>query len=411
MRRPIEPQPPHVDVLVVDDNDVNRRILVELVKRRGMRTTAVASGRAALDALSAAARTDRPFALVLLDVKMPDMDGFEVAAEIAKRPELAGAAILMLSSSGDHSEQARCAALGISAYLTKPVYATELLTAIERALGSRRAVVASAVARSSAGAMAMGSAGRRARILLVEDNLVNQRVASGLLTRRGHHVTVAGDGREALAQLDRETFDLILMDLQMPVMGGVDATIAIRERERATGQHVRIVAMTAHAMNSDRERCLAAGMDGYLSKPVEPAILFAVVEQGGVGGSAAPVSEGRGIFDEAALRERLGGDDELMGDVIRLFLDDLPIRLAAIEEAVTARNVDAIRTAAHALKGAAGSLSAGGLFDAAHRLERAGAESQPESAAASWSQLSMEARNLRDVLRAYAGPVESARAS
>jgi CheY-like chemotaxis protein len=224
-------------------------------------------------------------------------------------------------------------------------------------------------------------------------------------------VTVAADGREALARLDRETFDLILMDLQMPVMGGVEASIAIRERERATGQHVRIVAMTAHAMNSDRERCLAAGMDGYLSKPVDPPTLFAVVEQGGAGGSAASVAEGRGIFDEAALRERVGGDDDLMADVIRLFLDDLPVRLAAIEGAVTARNADAIRTEAHSLKGAAGNLSAGGLFEAARRLERAGAEAQLEAVASSWSQLSVEARNLRDVLRVYAMPVPSARAS
>ena len=129
----------------------------------------------------------------------------------------------------------------------------------------------------------MGAEGASVRILLVEDNVVNQQVASGLLTRRGHHVTIAPNGREALDRLDRETFDLVLMDLQMPVMGGLDATVAIRLRERATGQHIRIVAMTAHAMNSDRERCLAAGMDGYLSKPIDPLLLFAVVEQGGDG--------------------------------------------------------------------------------------------------------------------------------
>ena len=211
---------------------------------------------------------------------MPDMDGFEVAAEIAKRPELGGATVMMLSSSGDYGDQARCAELGIAAYLTKPVYAADLLAAIERAIGAKPSAAAPPAATSTAGALAMGAEGRRARILLVEDNVVNQRVASGLLTRRGHHVTVAQDGREALARLDHETFDLVLMDLQMPVMGGLEATAAIRLRERVTGQHVRIVAMTAHAMTSDRERCLAAGMDGYLSKPIDPAMLFAVGRTG-----------------------------------------------------------------------------------------------------------------------------------
>ena len=399
--QPADPRPPHLDVLIVDDNDVNRRILAEQVRRWGMTATVVASGRAAVEALTAAAQAHRPFELVLLDANMPDMDGFEVAAEVGKRPELAGATVMMLTSSGEYGDQARCAELGIAAYLTKPVYADDLLAAIERAIGSKPSVAAPPAATSRAGALAMGAEGRRARILLVEDNVVNQQVASGLLTRRGHHVTVAQDGREALARLDQETFDLVLMDLQMPVMGGLDATVAIRLRERVTGQHVRIVAMTAHAMNSDRERCLAAGMDGYLSKPIDPLMLFAVVEQDDGGGVqtavAAPVT-----FDEDALRHRLSGDDELMTDVIRVFLEDLPVRLAAIKDAVTGRNADALRAAAHALKGAAGNLSAGGLFEAARVLERVGAESRMDAAEAAWRQLSVEASNVIDVLARHA---------
>src|SRR5439155_7466365 len=140
--------------------------------------------------------------------------------------------------------------LGIAVYLTKPVFAADLLAAIERAMGSRPSAAAPRAAKSKAGTLAMGAEDRRVRILLVEDNLVNQRVASGLLTRRGHLVTVVQDGREALERLDQETFELVLMDLQMPVMGGLDATVAIRLRERGTGRHVRIVAMTAHALNS-----------------------------------------------------------------------------------------------------------------------------------------------------------------
>jgi signal transduction histidine kinase/DNA-binding response OmpR family regulator len=401
--QPANLPPPHLTVLIVDDNDVNRRILGEQVRRWGMSATTVASGRAAIEALTEAARTDRPFELVLLDANMPDMDGFGVAVEITKRPDLAFATVIMLTSSGESCDQARCVELGIAAYLIKPVYAADLLAAIERAIGSKPSAGAPRAATSRAGALALGAEGPRARILLVEDNMVNQRVASGLLTRRGHHVTVAQDGREALARLDCETFDLVLMDLQMPVMGGLDATAAIRLRERGTGQHVRIVAMTAHAMTSDRERCLAAGMDSYLSKPIDPLRLFAVVEQHGNGdGSGGQTAvAGRVTFDEDALRQRASGDDALMAEVIRVFLEDLPLRLAAIKDAVTSRDPGALRAAAHALKGAAGNLSAGGLFEAASLLERVGAESRMDAAEAAFRQVSLEASNVIDVLRRH----------
>jgi CheY-like chemotaxis protein len=250
----------------------------------------------------------------------------------------------------------------------------------------------------------MGAGGQRARILLVEDNVVNQRVASGLLTRRGHHVTIAHDGLQALARLESETFDLVLMDLQMPVMGGLDATVAIRQRERATSQHVRIVAMTAHAMSSDRERCLAAGMDGYLSKPIDPTMLFAVVEHEGMGDIQAAAAR-RLTFDENDFRHRLSDDQRLMGDHIRAFLKDLPVQLATIEDAVMGQNAEALRAAAHALKGAAGNLSAAGLFEAAHVLERLASESHMDATEAAWRQLSVEASNVIDVLGRHAAAV------
>jgi signal transduction histidine kinase/CheY-like chemotaxis protein/HPt (histidine-containing phosphotransfer) domain-containing protein len=262
-----------------------------------------------------------------------------------------------------------------------------------------QSVATPTAARSKAGALPLSSDSPRARILLVEDNLVNQRVASGLLTRRGHHVTVAPNGREALARLDRETFDLVLMDLQMPVMDGIAATVAIRQRESVTGEHIRIVAMTAHAMRSDRERCLAAGMDGYLSKPIDPRMLYAVVEQDGGDGHVQTAVARTITFDRDALRRRLSDDHELMTDVIRVFLEDLPVRLAAIKDAVTARNAVALREAAHGLKGAAANLSADGLFEAAGVLERLGAESHMDAAEGAWRQLSVEATNVIDVLR------------
>ena len=206
---------------------------------------------------------------------------------MATHPELSGATIMMLSSSGEDGESARCKRLGISSCLTKPVYAADLLAAIERAIGAP-----SPAARPAphAGAIAMVPGQQRVRILLVEDNRINQKVASLLLKRRGHHVTLAQDGREALTALADDTFDVVLMDLQMPNMGGLEATAVIRQHERTTGRHVRIVAMTAHAMKSDRERCLAAGMDGYISKPFDPPVLFAVVESAGDTSSEAAVA-------------------------------------------------------------------------------------------------------------------------
>jgi two-component system sensor histidine kinase/response regulator len=304
---------------------------------------------------------------------------------------------MMLTSSGEYGDQSRCAALGIAAYLTKPVFAIDLMTAIERALGTKP-IATSALAQSRAGGFAMDGRGKPLRILLVEDNVVNQQVAAGLLTRRGHHVTLAQDGREALTRLERDTYDLVLMDLQMPVMGGLDATVAIRQRERGTGEHIRIVAMTAHAMSTDRERCLSAGMDGYLAKPIDPQLLFAAVEQGRQPPPAETLHAQTVTFDEAAFLHRLSDDQVLMADVIRVFLEALPLQLAAINKAVTEGHLDGLRGAAHALKGAAGNLSAGGLFEATRRLEDIGAESRLDAADAAWQHVLIEAAKLTERL-------------
>jgi CheY-like chemotaxis protein len=234
------------------------------------------------------------------------------------------------------------------------------------------------------------------RVLVAEDNVVNQRVATGLLSKRGHAVTVVHNGREALECLERETFDVVLMDVQMPVMGGYEATVAIRERERHTGRHQRIIAMTAHAMNGDRERCIAAGMDGYLSKPLDVRMLRSVVESDPAM-SVAPIP----AFDHSTLTERLAGDEQLVSDVIRLFMGDCPVRLAAIKAAVDARDADQIRLTADALKGAAGNLAATGLFEAAQTLERIGAEHRIDAAAAAWKRLMAEATNVLDALHRF----------
>ena len=282
-----EPRLLDLPVLIVDDNPVNRRILLGQLHRWQVRPTAVDSGEAALVALNAAAAAGTPFALVLLDANMPGLDGFGVM-RTDRRQSPAGRihrhdAELVRSSTATSN---RCRALNISAYLTKPIEAADLHAAIVRTIRGVATPATSRDSRTPTPALVT----RRLKILLAEDNLVNQRVAVGLLSKRGHDVTVANNGLEALAALTGATFDLVLMDVQMPEMGGFEATAEIRRRERESGGHLPIIAMTAHAMAEDCDRCLAAGMDGYLSKPITPNVLFAMVEQ-----HSAPASKVKSV--------------------------------------------------------------------------------------------------------------------
>jgi PAS domain S-box-containing protein len=253
-------------VLVVDDNATNRQILLKMLANWGTRPLAVESGSAAIIALREAQGLGRNFPLILLDAQMPEIDGFALAETIKKNPEWGAATIMMLSSAGQRGDAKRCRELGIAAYLTKPVRQAELLDAVLTALGTRPTKEAPAlVTRHS-----IRENSHHLRILLVEDNAVNQALAARLLEKRGHAVTVAGNGNEALLALEKDSFDLVLMDVQMPEMDGFEATAAIREKEKTSGYHLPVIAMTAHAMVGDRERCLAAGMDDYIAKPIRP---------------------------------------------------------------------------------------------------------------------------------------------
>jgi signal transduction histidine kinase/CheY-like chemotaxis protein len=380
-----------IPVLIVDDNEVNRRILETQLAAWGMLPTTASGGQQALDLLTAAVRRGQSFRLVLLDSHMPDLDGFGVASVIAERPELAGATIMMLSSSGLEGEAARCRALGVAAHLTKPIKQSDLLEAICRTLDQNTRKTMAHSARVVPAAVPLVQS---MRVLVAEDNVVNQRVASGLLRKRGHDVTVVGDGQAAVAAIADGTFDVVLMDVQMPVMDGFEATAEIRAREKTSGGHLRIIAMTAHAMAGDRDRCLRAGMDGYVSKPLDPRLLCAVVEQEEVAPSLLPPA-----FERHAALERLGGDSQLLSEVIQLFLVDCPLRLAAIKAAVEARNAEALCREAHGLKGAAGNLSAVSLFETAEILEELGREHRFDAAEAAWRKLSDEATHVLDALR------------
>ena len=258
-------------VLVVDDNFTNRCILEGLLSSWGMRPVLAEGAGPALSRLEQQLDTGSPFPVVLIDVHMPEMDGFALLEEIRRRTRQAGRAIMLLTAAKQHRDAARCRELG-AAYLTKPAGESELLTAILQAVGGKPKST-EPFSPSMAPSLPQQQPGRL-RILVAEDNKVNQLVVVRLLEREGHTVEVAGHGREALEKLQQAHFDLVLMDVQMPVMGGLDAAAAVREAENGTGRHVPIIALTAHAMRGDRERCLAAGMDGYLSKPIRAKELF-----------------------------------------------------------------------------------------------------------------------------------------
>jgi len=276
--RPTACEPEHLQnlpVLIVDDNMTNRRILKETLAHWGMRPVAVEDGPSAILAMHEARDQGRAFPLVLLDVCMPNMDGFMVAKQIQQDSTLAGTTILMLSSAGMGDHVSQCRDLRIAGHCVKPIRQSELRNAILGALGIGE------TSHENHGKMANPSAlksARNSRILLAEDNPVNQKLAVKMLEKWGHTVVVAGNGKEAVAQWERQEFDLILMDVQMPEMGGLEATQVIREKEKGTGRHIPIIAMTAHAMKGDRDKCLEMGMDGYVSKPIHIQEVFEAVE-------------------------------------------------------------------------------------------------------------------------------------
>ena len=347
-----------LSVLVVDDNAVNRRILEELLASWGLRPALAAGGGEALAELRRAVQAGEPYPLVVLDHRMPDLDGLRVAERIRQAPELAGAIILMLSSAEDQIGAARCGELGIATCLTKPIKESELLEALFEALG------AALPSREAADSVPLGTTSRPLRILVVEDNPVNRRVVESVLDERGHKPVLAGNGREGVAALEREAFDVVLMDIQMPEMDGFEATAAIRAREALSGGHVPILAMTAHALQGDRERCLAAGMDGYLAKPIHFGELIELVES-----SAAPARLGPGAGLAAA---GLAGNDGLLKRLTRLFIADSKRLHAEIRDAIARRDGPALKQAAHSLRGSAGYFTAHRTLELAQRLENLG---------------------------------------
>jgi PAS domain S-box-containing protein len=374
------PTPAHITLkdlpaLVVDDNATNRRILEDFLRQWAMQPVPVATGEAALAELHRAAAAGHPYPLVLLDATMPQVDGFALARQIKGTAGLAHAVIMMLSSADPVADAARCRELGVSLYLTKPVRQSELLVGIMSALGGMPAAVTSTTATTATDTVLKSS--RRLRVLLAEDNAVNQRLAVRIMEKWGHSVAVAGNGRKAVEAWEKEPFDLILMDVQMPEMSGLEATAAIREREPAMGRRTPIIAMTAHAMEGDREKCLAAGMDHYVTKPIDKKRIFEAVES--VCAARAPAasvdmnaSSAELNFDPGVALKRVDGDRELLREVAGLFFEDTPRLLTEVRNAVQRGDANALARSAHTLKGSVSNFGARTASEAAASLEQMG---------------------------------------
>jgi two-component system, sensor histidine kinase and response regulator len=345
---------PGLRVLVVDDNATNRRILEEMLTSWQMKPTVVADAVAALEVLRRASATRSRFDVVIADCQMPDVDGFTLAREIKRDRHLQTTPVIMLTSAGNRGDIARCRRIGIEQYMMKPVTHSDLFDGLTTLFASSVSRVDVPRERPAA----VRAARRKLHVLIAEDNLVNRKLVTKLLQKRGHKIKAVENGRAAVEAIDASSktpFDLVLMDLQMPGMSGFEATQAIRDREGARGPRLPIIALTAHAMQGDRERCLDAGMDGYLSKPINVDALIATVEQAGSEkpvASKTPAAPAKAVFDEQAALGHTAGDRRLLKEMVALFRSDVPSYERRIAVALRRRDGDALRMSAHGLKGA-----------------------------------------------------------
>jgi CheY-like chemotaxis protein/two-component sensor histidine kinase len=435
-----------VKVLVVDDNRTNRRIIEGMLQHWGLISTSVEGGEEALTEVSNAQSCGKPYELILTDMHMPKMDGFELVEQIRRRPELSVPTIMMLTSAGQRGDAERCRELGVAAYLLKPIRQSELREAIARVLGAREQTgTIPLVTRLSL--QDARDPETVLRVLVAEDSPVNQRLAVVMLEKRGCRVVVAGNGREALETLAKHTFDLVFMDVQMPEIDGLEATARIREEEKGTGRHQAVIALTAHAIKGDRERCLAGGMDDYLSKPIRPQDLDEILDKyvslrtelantsGRVNGREAvhekatsrngpPVPPRReklqsvGTGRSAAMTQqhdrssqvavnlpdllvRVDNDYDLLCELIGVFKEEFPRLLRLLQDSVAREDIKEVETTSHALKGMLSGLSVTHAAATAARLERMAREGDKSELTDALTLLEREVAGLLPELDAY----------
>ncbi|MCX4239906.1 hybrid sensor histidine kinase/response regulator [Paraliomyxa miuraensis] len=366
-------------ILVVDDHVVNRRILVEQFSRWGLRVEACSSGAEALEVARRASAQARPFGLAILDFHMPNMDGLELGRTIKADPGLRDMVLVMLSSVTHRAGTEELEAAGFSGYLVKPAHQSDLMDVLSTVWGNRpagptRAPIAVSTSYSRFHAQVRPLGESRARVLVIEDNAVNQKVAQRMLEQLGCRIDVAGDGRAALEMIESIPYDLVFMDVQMPIMDGLEATAEIRRREGDAGPRLPIVAMTAHALVTDRERCLEVGMNDYISKPVRRRDLLRVLREHGAWqeepARPSPAPAAAPPCDLSGLRETFGDDEDELRELLLEYLEQTQQQLAHVFEAHREGDAEALRRHAHSLKGASGSVGATVMFGLMKAAER-----------------------------------------
>jgi CheY-like chemotaxis protein/HPt (histidine-containing phosphotransfer) domain-containing protein len=395
--------------LVIDDNATNLAIVAGMMRAWSMEVLTAEYAADALRLLDSAAtggaRAAEAFTFVVFDAHMPGVDGFELAARMSGLPALARTHRVMMTVIGQRGDAARCAELGVGAYLRKPIKETDLL---ETLLGSlepradvRPALITQHTLRERTPAL---------EVLLAEDNAVNQKLVVRLLEKMGHRTTVADNGTAALAKLAERAFDLVLMDLQMPEMDGLAATAAIREREQGTGERIPVIALTANALVGDRERCIEAGMDDYLTKPIRQEGLAAALARW-AGSRAkpsavpapAPSIPDASIFALAEALERVSGDEGLLRELVAMVIEDVPQQLAQLTKAREREDGAEIKRLAHAIKGAVANIGAQSMVRALVELEAIARGGTPEDCAAPIARVSEAWHHLAEQLRSWGG--------
>ncbi|HXR38738.1 MAG TPA: response regulator, partial [Terracidiphilus sp.] len=388
-------------VLIVDDNESHRRILQDMLRSWKLRPSAVADAESALSGLEESNSSEPPFELLLIDADLPGVDGFVLAKRLKSQPRWFAACVMMLRSNTLNAGIAECARLGLS-YLVKPIRRPDLLQKIL----SLRGRCSDAPAERTH--LALRPPSRSLRILLAEDNPINQHLACEILHQQGHSVEVAFNGRQAVQAAEAALFDVLLMDIQMPDMDGFEATAEIRRREQSSGAHLPILALTAHAMSGDRERCFAAGMNGYLAKPISPRDLLNAL--GPYCGATAPrpVADSSptttaggsqdDVLDVAEALARAGGSKELLQRLGKLFQQNWPAMLADIKASVTSRDAAAVQRSAHTLKGSASVICARATAAAAQHLEMIAKQGRTDGLDAELEGLSRELNRLQPAL-------------
>ena len=411
-----------VSVLIVEDNQTNRRILEEILQNWEMKPMAVPSGPQALKEMRQGVAVGKPYRFVLLDCMMPDMDGFAVAEAIRRDADSKEATIIMLSSAALPEHADRCQALGIARYMIKPIIESELLETVLVEFGPS----AEQNLVSPSPSLESSPTGPRLKVLLVEDGLINQRVAVGFLQSQGHEVIVANDGVEAVEAMRCERFDIVLMDLQMPNMDGYAATAQIRADEQREGRHTPIIAMTAAAMKGDREKCLRSGMDGYIAKPIDSQQLYRALTQHGSASQgnqhddeSKTTDTAEAFPDQASAdipdpydpqvwscelaSQRIPGGPDAVAELARLFVSESQTLLDTIRKAQDAQDAGSLERAAHTLKSSAGLFAAEPLVSAARRIEEKTRKGELEGIQGEITQLEQEVARFHACIRGLDG--------